>query len=305
MVDAGTRQVDGVSMRITYDPSKLAVADTDPLATGIQVLPGTALPQVLFNTVDTAAGQIDYSAGRPVGQPAASGTFALATIRVQGLALGTWPLSFVLAGTEAAFNGEALTVATTNGSVQVLSTQLVFTQQPIRAASTFVFGFQPVVAIKDGAGNVQTSDNSTVVTVGMGAGTGASGAVLGCAQPSVTVVNGVAAFANCKIDLPGADYRLQATASGLSPTLTAPFNVTLAGDITGDCRVSIVDFSLVVTHFGKASAHADWTDPLKLAYRADVNGDGRVAVLDFSILVSRFNSTAAACATASNWVPNP
>ena len=305
MADAGTRQVDGVSIRITYDPSKLAVVDADTVTAGVQVVPGTVLQQVLFNAVDIGVGRLDFSAGRSAGQPAASGTFALATLRVQGLAIGNWPLSFVLAGTEAAFNGEALTITTTNGSVQVLSIQLVFTQQPIRAASTFALGFQPVIAIKDGAGNVQTGENATVVTLGIAAGTGAGGAVLTCAQPSVTVVNGVAAFANCKIDLPGADYRLQATASGLSPTLTAPFNVTLAGDTNGDCRVSIVDFSLVVTHFGKTSSHPDWTDPAKLAYRADVNGDGRITVLDFSILVSRFSSTATTCAPASNGVPNP
>ncbi len=300
MVDAGTRQIDGVSIRITYNPSKLAVADADGAIAGVQVAPGTVLQQVLFNAVDTAVGQIDFSAGRSAGQPAPSGTFALATIRVQGLAVGSWPLSFAPAGTEAAFNGEALTVTATNGSVQVLSTQLVFTQQPIRAASTFVFGFQPVVAVKDGAGNVQTGDNSTVVTVGIAAGTGANGAALTCAQPSVTVVNGAASFANCKIDLPGADYRLQATASGLSPMLTAPFNVTLAGDTNGDCRVSIVDFSLVVTHFGKTSTHADWTDPAKLAYRADVNGDDRVSILDFSVAVTKFGTTSTTCAPTSN-----
>ncbi|MBI4504490.1 MAG: hypothetical protein HY691_03060, partial [Chloroflexi bacterium] len=149
---------------------------------------------------------------------------------------------------------------------------------------------------QDTAGITLTADSSTVVTLTIKPGTGARGAVLTCDQTqggvaSTRVLSGTATFSGCAIDRPGAGYVLVATAAGLPLFETAPFNVTLAGDTNGDGRVSIADYSLVVTHFGKSMASADWRDATTRPWRADLDGDEAVDVVDHSIAVTRFGTS--------------
>ncbi|MBI4498411.1 MAG: hypothetical protein HY689_10975, partial [Chloroflexi bacterium] len=56
--------------------------------------------------------------------------------------------------------------------------------------------------------------------------------------------------------------------------------------------------------FGKTNAHPVWTNPAITAFRADLNGDRRVSIVDFSIVVSRFGSTGPTVA-ASDGNPFP
>lgn len=94
--------------------------------------------------------------------------------------------------------------------------------------------------------------------------------------------------------------QLVVTFDSPAPAESAPFNVTLAGDTDGDCRVSIVDYSAIVTHFGKTGASADWRDVATRPWRADLDGDALVAVVDHSIAVTRFGAQAATCAAPSD-----
>ncbi|MCX6021755.1 MAG: hypothetical protein NTZ05_08490, partial [Chloroflexi bacterium] len=57
-------------------------------------------------------------------------------------------------------------------------------------------------------------------------------------------------------NLSGTDYQLEAAAGAadLAGTRSGKFGVSWAGDTDGNCRVSIADVSLVVTHYGKTSA---------------------------------------------------
>ncbi|GEM_PF-4047994 len=193
-------------------------------------------------------------------------------------------------------------------SIGPIVSPMFFTRQTIRGASGFGFGFQPVVTLKDGAGNVVATDNTSVVTLSIAAGTGAIGAVLTCNQNDVTVVQGVATFTGCRIDRSGLGYVLQGVTPGYNVGQTAPFNISLAGDTNGDCRVSILDFSWVVTNFSKNSNNPGWTTPNAAGvapFAADLNGDGAVSIQDFSILVTKFGTTAGACAPASNGSPVP
>ncbi len=302
VLDAGAGQVDAVMLRITYDASKLTLVDTDAGVVGVQVLPGAMLQQLLANTVNPSAGTIDFASGRALGQAPASGTFVVATLRVQGAVAGTWPLAFAAGSVEAAFQGVPLPVTTSGGTVRVVEHTLGFMQQPVRAAATFAFGLQPVVAVLDGSGQVAVMDNSTVVTLDLAQGSGPSGAALTCAQRSLVATSGIARFAGCTTDLPGAGYELNASAPDTVPAGTAPFNVTLAGDTNGDCRVSILDFSVVVTYFGKNPSDPAWTDRTAQAYRADLDGSERVTVVDFSIEVTRFGASVASCPPPSDRV---
>ncbi|MBI4497854.1 MAG: CSLREA domain-containing protein [Chloroflexi bacterium] len=317
-VEAG-QPIDGVQVRLTYGTAFLRVVDTDDNASnGVQLVPGTAFGQVLQNQVlqddplDPGTGVIEFAAGRSASQPAPSGSILLATIKLQGLTEGTHALGFDATRVEVSYQGQVVEATLRDGQVEVSNYRLVFTAQPIRGAAGFGLGVQPVVAIKDIEGNTRTSDNTTVVTLTLFMGFGAEPAgplPLTCAQTvegvtRAVVENGVAVFSGCTLDEPGDGYSLGATAEGVSAALTAPFSITLAGDTNGDGRVSIADFSLIVTHFGKTSAHGAWTDPAITAFRADLNGDRRVSIVDFSIVVSRFGGTGPAVA-ASDGNPFP
>ncbi|MBI4497853.1 MAG: IPT/TIG domain-containing protein [Chloroflexi bacterium] len=305
-VEAG-QLLDGVQVRLTYGIENLQVVDGDENATnGVQLVPGPDFGQVLQNRVDPTTGVIEFAAGRGASQPAPSGSILLATIKLQGLMEGTHPLIFDATGVEVSYQGQVVTATLRDGQVEVSNYRLVFTAQPVRGAAGFALGVQPVVAVKDIQGNTRTSDNTTVVTLALN---GPLGSLLTCAQTvegvtSAVVVNGVAVFAGCTVNQPGGSYALEATAVGLAPAMTAPFNITLAGDTNADGRVSVTDFSLIVTHFGKTNTHPAWTNPDIMAFRADLNGDRRVSIVDFSIVVSRFGSTGAAVA-ASNGNPFP
>ena len=86
----------------------------------------------------------------------------------------------------------------------------MFTSQPGGStAGGTAFGNQPVVKVEDTFNNVETGDTTTHVTLGIGTNPG-SGTV-SCTTNPITVTNGVAAFAGCKIDDAGVGYTLTTT----------------------------------------------------------------------------------------------
>lgn len=96
--------------------------------------------------------------------------------------------------------------------------------QPGGAVEALPFATQPVVHIRDAAGLLCSSDNSTQVTASLSGGTG--GATLG-GTFTRTAVNGVVAFTNISISLAGTGYTLTFNASpALTPASTTPFDVT-------------------------------------------------------------------------------
>lgn len=105
------------------------------------------------------------------------------------------------------------------------------------AVGGVAFNTQPRVATRVGS-STATNDDTTLVTLAIRPGTGASGAVLTCDAGSglpantVRVVDGKAQFANCRIDKAGNGYQLVATSNtGLSQVFSASFNV-VAGPAT-------------------------------------------------------------------------
>lgn len=109
---------------------------------------------------------------------------------------------------------------------QVLTLAVV--TQPGGATATVPFTTQPVVHVRTTAsGPTLTSDNSTVVTASLEAGTGSAGASLS-GTTSVTVVAGVATFTNLAIDTAGSNYRLQFAATGKVGAPSNAFNVAAA-----------------------------------------------------------------------------
>jgi hypothetical protein len=81
MVAAGSQPVAAVDAFLDYDPTLLRVVSITP--------DGAALPTTLMQTFDNLTGKITYSSGAALGGASATGTFRLATIRLQLQALGT------------------------------------------------------------------------------------------------------------------------------------------------------------------------------------------------------------------------
>lgn len=108
------------------------------------------------------------------------------------------------------------------------SSRLTVQTQPSSAASAgTVFAQQPVITIEDQFGNVQSTDNSTVISASRGAGSGVLQGTL-----SALAVNGVASFAN-----------LSHLVSG---TITVSFSTPgLSGATSGDIVVSPASASLL------------------------------------------------------------
>jgi hypothetical protein len=121
--------------------------------------------------------------------------------------------------------------------------QVAFTTQPLGASASVVptgpagtpFSIQPVVVIRNAAGQTLTSDFTSRVTLTITPGTPTSGGpgTLTCTGGNaVTVSGGVATFAGCSITPAGVNYKLRATVS-TSTTVTPgifvdslPFTIT-------------------------------------------------------------------------------
>ena len=79
------------------------------------------------------------------------------------------------------------------------ASKLVIQTEPSAAATAGVpFATQPVIALEDGFGNVETNDSSSQVTASLASG---SGPLLG--TTTVTVKDGIATFANLTDDKAG------------------------------------------------------------------------------------------------------
>ena len=100
------------------------------------------------------------------------------------------------------------------------ATQLAVVTQPGGAVAGASFVTQPVVEIRDALGSVVASDNTTVVSVTLVAGTGNLGGTL-----TATASAGVATFTNLSIDTAGAGFQLEFTST---PTLTTVQSVVFS-----------------------------------------------------------------------------
>ena len=109
-------------------------------------------------------------------------------------------------------------------SPAVTPTQLGVFREPANANATVAFGTQPIVSVQDGNGAVDTSDNSTVISVAITTGTGPTGASLG-GTLTATCVNGYATFSGLLLSTEGTGYQLTFTAAGLTATNSAAFDV--------------------------------------------------------------------------------
>ena len=96
--------------------------------------------------------------------------------------------------------------------------------QPVGAVQAAVFATQPVVNVRSN-GVTDTTDNATVVTVALVAGTGTTGAQL-TGTTTATASAGVATFTNLGISLAGTGYQLRFTATGITDATSSAFSIS-------------------------------------------------------------------------------
>jgi hypothetical protein len=213
-------------LAVTTQPSGAAYATafgTQPVIT-IQDASGNTATQSNLNvtlavTAGTGAAGASLScggAGTTVAAVAGIATFGGCSIDKVGT-------GYTLTATAAGVTGAVSAAVTITAGAPA---KLVFTTQPAGTLAATAFGTQPVVKIQDAGGNVVTS-STLAVTLGVTPGSGTLGAVLSCGTSlSKAAVAGVATFASCKLDLPGAGYTLTATSGALTAGVSASVDIS-------------------------------------------------------------------------------
>lgn len=135
---------------------------------------------------------------------------------------------------------------------------LTILTQPVGGVGVGVaLATQPVVKMVDAAGNVKTSDSSTVITAAIA--TGSSFASLG--SDFISASSGVATFSGLKVNGAGGNFTLTFTAPGLTSVTSSSFSVSLTSQ-------TITFGALAGKTFGNAAfgISASTTSSLVIAY---------------------------------------
>jgi len=262
-IQVRTRQsVDGASAYIDFNPALLQVA---------AVTSGSALPAVLLNTVDNAAGRINFVAGA-LSSPFPSTDFVLATVEFTAVqeSAGT-PVTFATANprlSDVTFGGSSILGTRQNAVVRAIDNILVgHVIPPGRPAAPDPSWRIPLTVtmqrLADGATlqyPVTLDDSGLFTRTGLAMGT-YTATVRGDLMLPSSVQAAVAAGVN-----------------------RVGFGTLRGGDSNGDGYVSLVDFSILASAFNTCTADAGFDR------RADFNGDGCITLLDFSILRANYGA---------------
>ena len=149
--------------------------------------------------------------------PVTNGVATFAGLSVDKVALGD-----TLSATSAPSN-----LSMTSGAFDVevgAPAKLAFVQQPASSVAGSTLNPAVSVALEDAQGNVETGDNSTVVTLALGTSAG-NGSLAG--GTAVAVSHGVATFGGLSIDRVGVGDTLSATsAPAVTPATSTTFDVS-------------------------------------------------------------------------------
>src|SRR6266481_3290967 len=174
---------------------------------------GNAVGQAGVTVTATIATGTGTLGGTVTAVTNASGVASFADLSISGTA-GNYTLSFSATGLTAAVSGP---ITLSAGA----ATQLTLTTQPSAAAQSGVaFAQQPVLQLRDGAGNpVSQAGVSVTATIATGTGT------LGGTATVATTASGVASFADLSISATAGSYTLSFGAPGLTPAVSGPITI--------------------------------------------------------------------------------
>ncbi|MCR4322720.1 MAG: cohesin domain-containing protein [Candidatus Azambacteria bacterium] len=122
MLDTRGSAIDGADVVLTYNRSLAQVIDADGGADGIQITPGTLMPNTVANSVNASYGRIEFSQ-ITTANTSFNGSGVLATVRVQALAPGVANFAFLFTkgrtnDTNVSFGGVDLLNEVVNASFQ-------------------------------------------------------------------------------------------------------------------------------------------------------------------------------------------
>lgn len=143
-----------------------------------------------------------------------------------GAGAATHAVGTTITQTVAACAGSALGSPGTVGAGSLLQ-HLDFTTQPGGGGAGSAWAQQPVVAVRNASNVIAIGDNSTVVTLAIASNP--AGGTLSCASGlSRTVVNGIASFFGCSINIGSASlYSLSATSNpAWTPATSSGFTIS-------------------------------------------------------------------------------
>src|SRR5882762_2125041 len=229
-VASGLAPVTSGAITLSAGPAARLAIVTQPSATAQS---GVALAQQPVVQLQDAAGNPVSQAGVTVTATIATGTGSLggaatASTNASGVATftnlsisgpaGSYTLSFGATGLTPATSA---TITLGAGA----ATQLTLTTQPSATAQSGVaFAQQPVVQLRDGAGNA-VSQAGVTVTAAIATG----GGTLGGTTTAITSASGIASFANLSLSGPAGSYTLGFGATGLTPATSGPITLSAGG----------------------------------------------------------------------------
>lgn len=158
--------------------------------------------------------------------PASAGVVTFTNLQLS--AIGSKVLRFTKVNNSGSGGASALLVNSASFSVVPgAGVDLAFATQPGGGVAGSAWAQQPVVEVRDAAGNVDTT-STVAVTLALGTGSGTlSGTV------TVNAVAGVASFSGLSLDAIGTNKVLSATAAGLNAVNSAAFTITAGVAVAG------------------------------------------------------------------------
>jgi hypothetical protein len=275
---AGTQPIDGAAVYLNFNPSYLQV---------VSISAGSSLPMVIQNSFDNATGQVNFVAGALSNFP--TNTFTLATVTFKALAQTAYTsvtFSNVFPrGSDVTFGGSSVLNSLGNGSVEITNTASINSSITLQGRPTLPdprWSIPLNVNLTVPGNNLPayiftpTTDNSGKFTL--------TGIVPGTYQVSVKNSH---TLQNLK------------TVTLTAGENTIDFGTLLEGDANNDNSITLIDFSILATTYGKYQGTSGY-DP-----QADFNGDTCVTLLDFSLLASNYGKSGPVLAAdmAKNPIP--
>jgi hypothetical protein len=237
----GSNRTIGGTLVVFGSPAKLAFGQQPTDEDAAQTITPAVTVRVLDvanNLVPTSSDPVTVAIGTNPGSGTLTGT--LTQNAVNGIA--TFPdlkinkigTGYTLTAASGSLTGATSTAFNINLGAPF---ELAFTSQPSGGTTGTAFPTQPAVEVRDAGGNRITTGqgNAASIALTIVPGTGTAGAVLNCTANTLNATNGLASFGGCQINLAGSGYRLRASTTIGSNTLTRdsdPFNVTAAAVAT-------------------------------------------------------------------------
>ncbi len=273
-VRSATQPIDGAAFFLDFDPTVLEV---------LAVTPGTALPLELIWTTNNSTGQLDLVRGALV-TPFPQGTFPLATVTFRAR--------------QAAPDGTSLGISRTAARQSDVTSAGISVLGPLVPATLIVreglaLNVDVQLEGRPAAPSPRWSVPLSVTLSLAGTTTTAYQAAPTTDQSGRFRLDGITPGTYTLSVKHPQTLRVQVSQALSGLEASVAIGPLPSGDANNDNRISVLDFSLLASTFGRSSGSAGYDG------RADFNGDSLISLLDFSLLSKNFGRAGAAAPAAA------